>query len=1159
MSGVDATTALTTAQASDPAASAWVAANAGSGKTFVLSRRVIRLLLAGVDPARILCLTFTKAAAAEMAKRVFAILAAWSTLPETELATVLQEIEGGPPDAGLVARARRLFARALDTPGGLKIHTIHAFCERLLHQFPFEANVAGHFEVLDERNEEALVAEARRNVLARAASGPDAPTGGALNAVLSFSSDATHEVSVKRFVAERDRIRAWTVAADGFEKALAQLRARLELAPGETVETVRRRIVEEAPLDHAGARRLMALLDSGKASDRTAAQRMAPFVQSADPEARADAWTDFILKDDGTARANIVTAATRKLWPGLEEMLDSECARLEALVERLRTAELYESSVAMLRLADAAIGEYERLKQRRGVLDFDDLVVRTVALLSRADAARWVQYKLDRGLDHILVDEAQDTSPRQWQVVRALAEEFFAGEGARPEVRTIFAVGDEKQSIFSFQGAVPAWFTGVQREFATHAGNANLIWRDLELHLSFRSVPAVLEAVDRVFAHPDAHKGLTAEPKAPLHTARRQGEIGRVVLWPLYEPPQKEEPTDWVKPVDYLGQQSPEVRLAKRLAATIRGWLDRGETLDAPDKDGKPRPIRAGGILILVRSRGALTDAINRQLKTSGIPIAGADRMTLPEHIAVMDLTALARVVLLPEDDLSLAAVLKSPLVGLGEDALYALAHGRHGWLWDTLARRAVEDAECARAKALIDGWRAAADRDTPHAFFARILGPGGGRKALLRRLGSEAEDVLDEFLALTLTYEKGNVPSLQGFLAWLEAGENEVKRDTDTLRDEVRVMTVHGAKGLEADVVFLVDNGTWPSIAGHDPKLLPLDDDYDPRDPGPHVWMRSIKAMPRPVKERVQRWRLRSEEEYRRLLYVGMTRARDRLYMVGISKRPPGGPVDTRWHALTLTALGPDCVKSIDAAGEETLEWRPPATTPGSEVRPGAATGPAPLPEWTARPAPAPDALVRLTPSTLVLDEEEEEPDTRRFIPRGVAEKAATRGTLIHRLLQSLPDIAPAERAATGARYLETFAAPRKEWSAAELDALLAEVLAVLGQPAFAPVFAPGSRSEVDLAGTLGAATVSGRVDRLAVTAERVLIVDYKTNRPAPETIESVPDAYLAQLALYRLLLRRLYPGREVAAALLWTDRPALMEIPAAALDKAESRIATA
>jgi ATP-dependent helicase/nuclease subunit A len=726
--GIDPKTHATQASASDPRASAWVSANAGSGKTYVLARRVIRLLLAGVDPVRILCLTFTKAAAAEMANRVFAILGSWTTLSDERLAEELADLEGAAPNADLMAAARRLFARALDTPGGLKIQTIHAFCERLLHQFPFEANVAGHFDVLEERAAQALSDQAQRSVLARAAEDEGSVLGRALKTVLSLVSDVTHRDSVAEFVAQRDKLRAWIDARGSLDGAIADLRHELQVGRHETSESVRRAVLDGVPLDDAEARRLFDLLLNGSTSDRRAAEQFTPYLTMQDEASRLTAWIGLFFKDDGDPRRNPITKRTLGRWPGLDELIDKEVARLAALLERLRTTDLFESSAAMLRLADAAIAEYSRLKQRRGVLDFEDLVVRTVALLARSDAARWVQYKLDRGLDHILVDEAQDTSPRQWQVVKALVEDFFAGEGASATVRTLFAVGDEKQSIFSFQGAVPAWFSAVQKELAARAKGAALNWHDLELHLSFRSVPVVLNAVDAVFADPEVHRGLSAEMQPTVHEARRRDEPGRVIVWPRLEQPARPQAEDWVQPVDYLGKESPEVRLAERLAETIGGWLSRGEMLDAPDEKGQARPFRAGGILILTRTRGALTDAINRALKTHHIPIAGADRLTLTEHIAVMDLMALGRVALLPEDDLSLAALLRSPLIGISEECLFDLAGGQRRTLWGALKRRANERREFALAYDRISGWRLLADQLDPHALYARILGPDGGR-----------------------------------------------------------------------------------------------------------------------------------------------------------------------------------------------------------------------------------------------------------------------------------------------------------------------------------------------------------------------------------------------------------------------------------------------
>jgi ATP-dependent helicase/nuclease subunit A len=1143
---IDAATRKAQTDASDPRASAWVSANAGSGKTFVLARRVIRLLLAGTDPGRILCLTFTKAAAAQMATRVFEGLARWATMADAELARELLEVEGRKPDAGELARARRLFARALETPGGLKIQTIHAFCERLLHQFPFEANVAGHFEVLEERAAAALAEEARRSVLARAAAEPDGPLGQALAAVLASASDYAHELAVKAFVDKRDRVRAWITAAGSLGRALADLRQRLGLAEADTVARIRAAVLGECRLAMTDFARLLGLLRRSGKADNAAAERLAPILSAIDEAGRVAAYLDFCRKVDGDLRVatSLVTRAVKDQWPGLAEILEAEIERLRGLLDRLAAAECYESTAAMLSIADAAIHAYDQAKIARGVLDFEDLVVKTARLLTGASAAQWVHYKLDRGLDHILVDEAQDTSPRQWQVVRALVEEFFAGRGAAETVRTLFAVGDEKQSIFSFQGAVPAWFARMRDELGGRARAAGLKWADPQLHISFRSVQKVLAAVDTVFGSAAVHASLSETGVAPVHSAARTRDSGRVIVWPMIEPAPRAEPADWTTPLDHLGVESPEVRLANRIAKTIVGWLQSGEKLDTGE------PIRAGGILVLARTRGAQTDAINRALKSHGIPIAGADRLALTEHIAVMDLMALGRVMLLPEDDLSLAAVLKSPLIGLCEEELYALAADRPASLWDGLGRAA--DLRAAEARARLEAWRSVADYLDPHAFFARILGPEKGRRRILMRLGAEAEDVLDEFLAQALAYEKSAVPSLEGFLHWLGGAETEIKRDTETLRDEVRVMTVHGAKGLEADVVFLVDTGAMPVHPSHDPKVVALDDDAGGR-PGPLVWMRRLKAMPEPVEARVMAFREEARREYVRLLYVAMTRAKDRLIVCGTLKER-GTDLENGWHGLVRSALEPECVRSEAEDGTLTaLEWRPEPARRMKTVPqlPSLPFGPR-RPEWLEKPAPPPPPALRRVSPSAALAGPNGEGSPIRPVARLDRESALPleRGRLVHRLLQSLPETQAAGRGVIAERYLAATAAA---WPEADRAALIAQVLALLQDAGFAQVFAAGSRAEVDIAGVLplgrASIAVSGRIDRLAVSADRVLIVDYKTNRPAPTRLADVPPAYVLQLALYRGLLQRLYPSREVAAAILWTDTPALMEIPSSTL----------
>jgi ATP-dependent helicase/nuclease subunit A len=463
-----------------------------------------------------------------------------------------------------------------------------------------------------------------------------------------------------------------------------------------------------------------------------------------------------------------------------------------------------------------------------------------------------------------------------------------------------------------------------------------------------------------------------------------------------------------------------------------------------------------------------------------------------------------------------------------------------------------VGDPVLEPAKGKLDRWLARADRVDPHAFFAGVLGPDGGRRAFLARLGAEAEDVLDEFLAEALAYGQANVPSLQGFLAWLEEAEVEVRRDPDAGRPEVRVMTVHGAKGLEADVVFLVDNGTPANIASYVDRVLPLSGERDPEHPGPVVWMRGVPAMPRRILDRIEEERRLDEEEYRRLLYVGMTRARDRLYVVGMQKQKTGqGRIDMRWHPIVERALAAELTERVLPDGEVELEWRAEPAAALAAPAPAPSAARAPLPDWARRAAPPPPpAALRIAPSSALPDE----PPLRIPPARDRATSLALeRGRLVHRLLQSLPDMPPERRADAAARYL---AAAASDWSAADRAALAAEVLAVLADPAFAAAFSPQSRAEVEIAGRIGAALVAGRIDRLAVTDGRVLIVDYKTNRPAPAKPADVPRAYVGQLAIYRAILRRLYPGRAVSAALLWTDMPAPMEIPEEALILAESEI---
>jgi len=1133
--------------AADPSASVWVAASAGSGKTKVLTDRLLNLLLDGAAPERLLCLTYTKAAAAEMATRLQTRLAQWTVVDEPALVRDLAGLSGGTPAQARLAKARRLFAEVLDAPGGLKIQTIHAFAQSLLGRFPLEAGVPPGFRLADDRASAALLVEAEAAVLARARAATDSGLATALATVTERAGQEQFRELMRAALGARTRLSAALTTAGGLAGLATAIHAALGAEPGTTDLDLLRAACADAAFDAPGLRRACEALGRGSRTDVDRGGLLAGWLADADPAGRAAAWEAYrgvFLTAEGQPRKTLATKNALAFDAAAADTLLAEADRLARIEEARRARATAERTVALVTLAAAVIDAYAAEKARRSELDYEDLVERARTLLRRPGVAAWVLFKLDGGLDHVLIDEAQDTSPAQWDIVRALAEEFFSGSGAHdarhPGVeRTIFAVGDVKQSIYSFQGADPAGFGTARGHFATRVAEAGKLFRRVPLEQSFRSTDAVLRAVDAVFARPEAQDGVaeteTDGAAVPIvHNAVRTGEAGRVEIWPLLEPVDPELGAPWALPVERRSADEPRRRLAERIAACIRRWLDDGEKLTA-----KGRPITAGDIMVLVQRRGAFVHELVAALKKERVDVAGVDRMMLTDQMAVKDLVALGRAVLLPEDDLTLATVLKGPLVGLDEDQLYDLCEGRERpRVWHELRRRAAEGGAFAAADGRFADWLGLADRVPPHDFFQRVLARGG-RERLVRRLGYEAEDAIDEFLAQALAYERESTPSLQGFLHWLAAADFEVKRELEGAGDKVRVMTVHGAKGLQAPIVILPDTLRVPRLQDqwlwHAPPggaELPL-------------WTASSRTADRLSAAARGEAKRRQDQEYRRLLYVAMTRAEDRLVVCGWQQRRAGAAGN--WYELIRAGVEPIARPETmpddpDGPPALLLETAQAADAPAP---PAAATAAVtPLPPW-ARGAPAlpePSPPRPLAPSRPA----GEEPPVRSPLD-GDDGRRFKRGLILHRLLQTLPELAPAQRIAAGRRFL---ARPVHGLDPETAEAWLAEALAVLDDPAFAPAFAAGSRAEVPVvgvvSGTEGPVVVSGRIDRLAVTAGEVLVVDFKTNRPAPASIDAVPEAYRRQMATYRTLLADLYPSLTVRCALVWTDGPRLMELPA-------------
>lgn len=1067
--------------AADPEASTWLSANAGSGKTRVLTDRVARLLLADVEPQRILCLTYTKAAATEMQNRLFQRLGEWAMMPEPALMVALAELgETAVLDAAHLARARRLFARAIETPGGLRIQTIHSFCASLLRRFPLEAGVSPNFVELDDRAARLL----RQDLLEELA---DTLAPEALRA-------AAMVFGGEDFTTLMEEVAGYP---DGFSGSVPAL---FEMPAGESEAKLLADVFlgDEADIIQT----LLPALATGGANDNKAREKLAATDLASPSLGTLERLEGVFLYGSGqkAGQAKIgafPTADTRKKIPALMPRLENLMGRVEGAKRRRQVLQAVQKTEAIHGFARAFLPRYAARKAALGVLDFDDLISRARHLLSDRSVAAWVLFRLDGGIDHVLVDEAQDTSPAQWQVIEDLTAEFTAGEGTRPGGRTLFVVGDKKQSIYSFQGADVAAFDEKQRSFQGKFQAARQRFQTLPLEYSFRSSPAILNLVDAALGGlSDAALGDTVQ-----HRACFPDLPGRVDLWPLIQAEEEKEDINFEDPVDLIRETHPVAQLADRISAEIETLLASGTQITT--RHG-PRAVHAGDFLILVQTRGTLFDEIIGACKRRGLPIAGADRLKLGEEMAVKDLVALLSFLATPEDDLSLAAVLRSPLIGLSEAALYDLAHGRTGYLWEKLRQ------EESPAVALLKDLRDQVDFLRPFDLLERVLVRHDGRRRLIARLGAEAEDAIDELLNQALAYERGAVPSLTGFLSWLEADSVQVKRQADGAGERIRVMTVHGSKGLEAEIVIL------PDTADRNPRER--DTLYEDAQ-GNILWKTPADDSPPQIVALRQQKQAREAEENLRLLYVALTRARCWLIVAGAGKSTKPGT----WHKIVS-----------DGMARLATETTPQGLRHASGIWPEVAATSAPKAEvveapedWmflqTERPAKAAQSL---SPSDL---------GGAKALP-GFGEEtevAKAQGTALHLLLQHLPDHPPQDWEMVAAHLVGDLA-----------PVLLAQVTGLLQDPTLSPLFGVDSLAEVGLTAPWGAQRLLGTIDRLILTPTLVHAVDFKSNRSVPASASAVPEGILRQMGAYLHMLESLYPDRAIRLSILWTQTGQLMSL---------------
>jgi ATP-dependent helicase/nuclease subunit A len=1122
--------------ASDPASSVWVSANAGSGKTKVLTDRVLRLLLNNSNPSKILCLTYTKAAAAEMKNRIYSILSGWVVAEEKELKQTIASLIGKPATSAILKLARTLFAEVIEAPEGIRIQTIHGFCQSILYRFPIEAGVLPNFTVIDELQAEELLNQSLHHLFFSTHS-VSKDVEAALIKLSGLLSESSFESLMRQIIKNRSKFQLLIQPPNSLEVMQKRITGRLMKEHGFDADVseiqIKQGYLNYSETELLTLRSLIPLLEPGNKADQKTAQALAQWLAHSHEErlASLDTYKHAFLKvDDEPFQAkSMFTQAVTKKHPHVIDVLLDEQARVLKCVQACRSYRVAQNTMTMLTIADAILSIYGQLKQKRGLMDFEDLILSVLHLLGKSNASQWVLFKLDGGLDHLLLDEAQDTSPQQWEIIKHLVDAFFHGEGSRNIPRTIFVVGDEKQSIFSFQQADPRAFGDMQDWFSRITKASSLPYSRRPLHISYRSTPPILQVVDQVFADEAVRQGVVLVEKAVTHIAHRKDHPGRVELWERIPVQEKVESIAWDTSTQFLARPKAETLLARRIAGTIRDWFDEGRVLLSTGE-----PIQPSDIMILVRKRGNLVNPLIRALRRQGIPVAGTDRLILAEHIAVRDMMSLMRFLLLPQDDMQLAIVLRSPLIGLSEQQLFALAYGRGSVsLWDRLKEKSeYRDAYEWLSRAL-----AKTDMVRPFELISMVLHTWGGKKNFTRRLGEEALDPLDELLSQALRYERDNTPSLQGFLHALETNEITIKRDMEQSRNEVRILTVHGSKGLEAPIVFLPDTA-YSSKAETQPVYW-----WEGHENG-CTWVPYSDDKDRLTQQLYEEKQQREREENRRLLYVALTRARDEMIVAGV-ETSKSSEKNVSWYDMIEAGVTP-LAKELEHTSKNSKEswkiWR-------VENEAEAIAGKVKSHNQTVQ-------RVSAFPSYLLSEPKPEPSPTRPLTPSEFTGASAVflspltdserilRGTLIHTLLQYLPDILPHERPIKIRAYLERKSLPESIRASIE-----EEVVSLLNNPGFSRFFLPEGLSEVAVCGIVTDSqgkpvVINGQIDRMIVDDANVWIVDYKTGREIPSNVRDVPLGYMKQMQAYQRLLSDIYPQKNVHCSLLWTNGPVWMPL---------------
>lgn len=1109
--------------ASDPKLNIWVSASAGSGKTKTLIDRFLRLLLNNVAPEKILCVTFTKVAAAEMLNRIRATLGEWSIIEEEKLKHDLKHLTNIEPDSKTIKIARNLFNSFIDNQDKLQILTIHAFCQKLITKFPIEAGIKINSILMTDDQKLALIEEAKNTFLNQYEGEIKEPKfithlleNIHENTLDSLIERAIHISNVSNFSTEQDLYSAKVseilgISKDNAEEKLKDAEELLSLEIGKSLEKF---ISFSAEND----------IEIISASIRFIKNQELSF------KSRISSLKDAFLTKDFTPRSALLP---KKIAILNEDVLES-LKNIQNLVFEYHNVEMSKKTFYLtqgfLDLTYLFNSCYSKIKQKLGYIDYTDLINMSLKLLEDESISNWIESKLNSKISHIMVDESQDINLKQWQIIHTCLKDFFSTNKDNPN--TVFVVGDKKQSIYSFQGSSPELFSGMHKFIEKTAQNFDITLHNINFSKSFRSDPIVLNFVDKLFETiSNKNRNYFCEDNL-THISNKNFEHASVEIWPLVvdvENKKDQDSYEWDISEGYKENYSPPKILANMIAKKIQTLLMNGE-------------FKPSDFMILVRKRDSLTNHLIRALKEHNLPVSGIDRLLLNENIAIKDLLSFMQFKLLPEDDYNLACLLKSPIFSITEEELCILCQREDRSLWSNLKLLYDNSDSFKKIHDTLEALLNNNTINTPYYFAAYCLDIRGYRSNFLSRIGMHIDEVLDEFINVCLEFEETNEPSLISFLHWFQNAKIEIKKEINNEAEEIKIMTIHASKGLQAKFIILPDTTTVPrnksSIIFDQLNNVVL---YNVSENHSYQYQAIIENI-----------KLQTLQEYYRLLYVGLTRASQHLLICGNSRSKT--IPELCWYEIARSTLKEvaqeiDCtelhgyknIENQDSSNDENLYFFSDSSV-SYKVEKGAfekklhiqqkAYTNSDKPKFLSEKYITQDLYHKISPSTKAKEKNED------------INNVLTLGTLIHKALEYFVSL----KRTIQSNELQRFIAVYKEKSI-EVDLAQIENICTLINKFILPLTSGNQvHAELKIQKTYKIDSknciLSGSIDLVVFGDQELHIIDYKTDKQVPKTSCEVDDKYIKQLALYKKVLAEKYTNHDIRCYLAWTTEPSLMEI---------------